>query len=52
MTIRDLLEAKSGLVKGRDDRIAELEKEIADILGRNNILINEKDRMIEHEKVS
>ena len=39
-------------MKGREERIAELEKEIADILGRNNILMNEKERMKQHEKVS
>ena len=48
---RDLLEEKNNQMKGREERIAELEKEIADILGRNNILMNEKERMKQHEKV-
>jgi hypothetical protein len=51
-SIRELLEEKNKQMKGREERIALLEKEIADILGRNNILINEKERMKEHEQVA
>ena len=49
---RDLLEEKQVLVKGRDTKISELEREIADLLAKNNILLSEKEHNREHEQVT
>lgn len=49
---RNLLEEKIALVKGRDEKFSELEREIADLLGKNNILLNEKERVREQAQVT
>jgi len=48
--IRDNLDEKINVVKGRDERIGDLEREIADLLAKNNVLINEKQRITENEQ--
>ena len=47
----EMLEGKMALVRGKEERVWELEREIADLLARNNVLLNEKQRMAENEQV-
>lgn len=48
---RELVEKRIVEMKGRDGKIAELEQEIAELLAKNNILLNEKQKIIEYQQV-